>query len=433
MVSTLPPPLPPAPPTAAPAPPHPGAGPLAYADFRWLCLTQLATGLRMPMTFMTQTWYVASVAPEERKVLLLGLLATLNGIAFLSYILFGGAFADRYPRRQTLYIAHGVAFVGAIATGLMLLLPGASEGAGAWLPFFLVTFALFGVINAQDLPARTAMVTDVVPASMLTRAATLFQLAFAITMVGAGLLAGVLIERLGFAAAYLVASTWHVVILFALWRMRVAGSVADPEAGSQSVIENVREGWRYLQTNAAVRWTVLVTWVGVSAGVAVMGILVAAWIAEVLDLDAAGWGVLQMGWGLGGVLGATILASRGEYGRKGLLFLGVTLLFGLCILAFGLSRVFILAWVFNMLAGASFQTMRVLGISIIQSAVPNRLLGRVMGLLLLAMGIAQGSGLLFGVIGQAIGLELLFPVAGIGVIALALGVFAAQPPLRRLD
>ena len=69
----------------------------------------------------------------------------------------------------------------------------------------------------------------------------------------------------------------------------------------------------------------------------------------------------------------------------------------------------------------------------IQSAVPNRLLGRVMGLLLLAMGIAQGSGLLFGVIGQAIGLELLFPVAGIGVIALALGVFAAQPPLRRLD
>jgi len=419
---------------AAPSLPRAGrGGPLANPDFRWLCLTQLATGLRMPMTFMTQTWYVASAAPESRKVLLLGLLATLNGIAFLSYVLFGGAFADRFPRRLTLYIAHGVAFTAAATTGLLLLLPGASEGQGAWLPFFMVTFSLFGVINAQDLPARTAMIRDVVLPSNLTSAVTIFQLAFAVTMVGAGLLAGFLIERLGFAPAYLVASSWHLVILFALWRMRLVETAADPEASSQSVIANVREGWRHLETDAAVRWTILVTWVGVAAGVSVMGILVAAWVSEVLDLDAQGWGWLQMGWGLGGALGAATLASRGEYGRKGLLFLGVTLLFGACVLGFGLSRAVVVAWLFNAMAGGAFQLMRVLGIAIVQSSVPNRLLGRVMGLLILAQGIAQASGLLFGTLGQAIGLELLFPLAGVGVMALALGVFAAQKPLRHLN
>ncbi|MEZ4501370.1 MAG: MFS transporter [Dehalococcoidia bacterium] len=424
------------PPSAVAAPPLPRTGrggPLANPDFRWLCLTQLATGLRMPMTFMTQTWYVASAAPESRRVLLLGLLATLNGLAFLSYVLFGGAFADRYPRRLTLYVAHGGAFAAAATTGLLLMMPGASEGSGAWLPFFMVTFALFGVINAQDLPARTAMIRDVVLPTNLTRAVTIFQLCFAMTMVGAGLLAGTLIERLGFAPAYLVASSWHLVILFALWRMRLVETAADPGASGQSVLANVREGWHHLDTDAAVRWTILVTWVGVAAGVSVMGILVAAWVSDVLELDAQGWGWLQMGWGLGGALGAALLAWRGEYGRKGLLFLGLTFVFGLCVLGFGLSRAVVLAWLFNALAGGAFQLMRVLGIAIVQSSVPNRLLGRVMGLLILAQGIAQGSGLLFGSLGQAIGLELMFPLAGIGIMLLALSVFAAQEPLRRLN
>ena len=78
---------------------------------------QLATGLRMPMLFFTQTWYVTINAPESQRTLLIGLLSTTRGLAFLAYILFGGALADRFPRRTTLLVAHAFGFVSVVAPG----------------------------------------------------------------------------------------------------------------------------------------------------------------------------------------------------------------------------------------------------------------------------------------------------------------------------
>ena len=96
------------------------------------------------MLFITQAWYVTVVAPEGQRVLLLGLLASLRGGAFLAYILFGGALADRYPRRTMVIVAHVLGFAGTVATGALLFLPGAAEGEGLWLPGMFVAFTTFG-------------------------------------------------------------------------------------------------------------------------------------------------------------------------------------------------------------------------------------------------------------------------------------------------
>ncbi len=71
---------------AAPGP----LAPLGLHDFRLLFLMQLVSGIRWPMQIFAQSWYVNTVAPEDQR-LLLGLLSTLQGLAYLGYILFGGA------------------------------------------------------------------------------------------------------------------------------------------------------------------------------------------------------------------------------------------------------------------------------------------------------------------------------------------------------
>jgi len=117
----------------------------------------------------------------------------------------------------------------------------------------------------------------------------------------------------------------------------------------------------------------------------------------------------------------------------GLWFLGAAALMGVGVLGFGLSRWVAAAFIFNGIVGMAYQFVLTLGVTIVQRQVPNRLLGRVMGLLLLAGGLMQIAGLIVGVIAQAIGLELVYPAAGVLMLVYVALMFLRQRPLRQLD
>ena len=407
--------------------------PLGLRDFRLLCVTQLATGLRSSLLWVSQIWYVTLVAPEDQQLLVLGLFATLRGITFLLYIVFGGAFADRYPRRTTLVVAHTLAFAVVVLTGALLLLPSAAEGGGAWLWLMLALFATAEVIYAQDLPTRTAMIADIVPASMFTSAVNLFEMQLAISFLAGSAVAGLAIDGLGFGVTYMLAGLGHVaVIAIVLW-MRAGGTAADPDAAHESVVQNVRGGIGYLRDDPVVRWIVLATWIVSALGLSVLGALNGAFARDVLDMDATTFGILIVFWGVGGVVASGALMLRAEYGHKGLIFLGSTVMLGVGVLGLGLSREALPAFLFLGLIGGTYQVFRIVGIAAVENIVPNRLLGRVMALLLLAMGVSHTVGLAVGAIGQSVGLTVIYPAAGLAVLFFALAIGAAQKPLRTLD
>src|SRR5690606_9767556 len=128
---------------------------------------------------------------------------------------------------------------------------------------------------------------------------------------------GLAIERLGFATTYLASGVGHVVVLAAALAMRAPSAAADPEARGEAVLQNLRAGFAVLRDDPVVRWTVYLTWLVLAAGLSVMGILIAAWVRDVLGLDAAGWGWMALFWGLGGITASSWLVWRGEYRHKG--------------------------------------------------------------------------------------------------------------------
>ena len=289
------------------------------------------------------------------------------------------------------------------------------------------------LINAQDMPTRSAMIADTVPPAIVTSAVTLFHMALAITLLLGAPVTGWVVDHLGFAVSYLIASSGHVAVLVVIARMRAGRKAADPDARMESVRSNMREGLRYLRQDAAVRWIVILTWAVFTAGISVMGLLIAAWVDDILALGATGWGLMMVTWGAGGVLVSATLTARGEYGHKGPLFLAAALGFGLTVIGFGLSRSLAAAFFFNGVAGGMHQLLLIVSIASLQNVVPNRLLGRVLALLLLAQGTAQVAGLGVGAIGQLVGLELLYPAAGLVVVLITVAAAASQRPLRALD
>lgn len=404
---------------------------LQHRDFKLLLVMQMASSMRQPTLFITQAWYVNTVAPESQRVVLLGLLAALRGVLFLSYVLFGGTFADRFPRARVLVVSHTVGLASILLVGGLLLIPTVADGDGPWLWVMLGLFASFGLMTAQDQPTRTAMVRDSVPEHLLSKAITQHQMVMSFGVVAAPL-AGWSIDSIGFGVTYLMAGLGHVVVLIALRGIstRVA---SDPGASQESVLKNLSDGVQVLRENPVVRWTVFTNWAVTALGMSVMGILVANWVSDILELDALGWGILVVTWGTGGVVGSTWLSWRGDVRHMGWWFLGAGALMGIGVTSFGLSRIVLMAFFFNAMVGMSYQLILTWGVTIVQRQVPNRLLGRVTGLLLLAGGLMQIAGLGMGLLAKAIGIEMVYPLAGIAIVVYIAFVARQQKPLRQLD
>ncbi|MDA1004767.1 MAG: MFS transporter [Chloroflexi bacterium] len=399
-------------------------------DFRLLLAIQVAAGLRGPLLWFAQAWYVNDAAADGRRVLLLGVLATVNGTAFLGWSLFGGALADRYPRRTMLMASHLAGAACVTVTAAVLLLPGV--GGGGWFFIILPLFATYGLMNAQDLPARTSLVADLVPDRLVITAVTVNWLVLAIVMLIANYLGGVLVQRLGFGLTYALGIAPHLVIVLLLSRLELANVAADAEASGRSLLRNVHDGFAYLRRDPAVRWTVLVMWVSVTGAVNVLWTLGAWWMDEVLGVDPTGWSVLTVFWSIGMVAASALLFAQGDYRSKGRRYLVAALTYAAAVLVYAVSRSVLLTGAALLVAGFAFQNQQTIATAILQTVVPRNLLGRVTALLFLSQGLAQTLGLGFGALGQFMGLQAMFPAIGLSMVAIAIAVLLMQQPLRRL-
>ncbi|MCA9850634.1 MAG: MFS transporter [Dehalococcoidia bacterium] len=409
------------------------AGALDQPGFRVLILTQMVMGLAQPLLFFTQGWYVNEAAPEGDRTVYLGLLGASRGFVFLLYVTVGGALADRFPRIRILRASHLLAVAMILVIDALLWVPSVGSGEGAALPLMIALFASFGLITAQDLPTRTSMAREAVPDHLARGAIALFQLAMASMLLFAAPFAGWAIEHLGIPATYLIAAVGPAMVFALTFRLPRSVIAADPDASSMSVVANIRDGLRVFREQPAVRWAVFLTWAATTAGISVLGILVAAWVSEVLEEGASGWSTLSLFWAIGSITSSLFITAGGLSRYRGATFLALTLLFGLGVLGFSLSREMWIACAFYTVAGLAFMGQNIVGLSIVQALVPNRYLGRVTGLLMLGQGLMQVSALAVGILARAIGMEVVYVAAGIVILVAVAWVALTQRELRTLD
>jgi hypothetical protein len=107
--------------------------------------------------------------------------------------------------------------------------------------------------------------------------------------------------------------------------------------------------------------------------------------------------------------------------------------FGLAIFALGMTRWLPGAAIAFFTLGLLMVLTQVNGTTILQSAVSNQYMGRVMSLMLLGQGISQLGALPMGVLAQAVGLETVVPALGLVSAGLVVLLALLLPAIRRLD
>ena len=337
-----------------------------------------------------------------------------------------GYISDRVVRSRML--AAAALFRTAIACGLALIALG---GVSAVWPVFLLV-GLSGIALSIEVPATQGLITDTVPRTSAMNAVTLHSTGARTVGALGSLIGGIVIKSFGVPAALFGGCALFLVGAVYLFFMPAprAATRAMGKVGARVFIESAR-GLASLIRIPVVRALLLATVVVEIFGFAYYSLL-PGFARGVLGLDAAGLGTLTMMSGFGSVAGVIILSSLGDFKRKGLLIIGVTVGYGLTLIAFAASGVFPASLVLITGVGAMAACFDAMQWTTLQQHVPDEQRGQVIGGWVFAIGFGWVGPLILGAIGELLGVQWALAGAGVVVALAGLAAYVAPAGLRKV-
>jgi predicted MFS family arabinose efflux permease len=152
---------------------------------------------------------------------------------------------------------------------------------------------------------------------------------------------------------------------------------------------------------------------------------------EVLHVDSEGLGILYSSQGVGAVIGTFVIASMGNFARKGLLLSIAVVGLATMIALYSQVTVFLLAIPALALGTCCFMTYQTMNQTIIQTITPDDYRGRVMGLMLMNNGLTPLGTLIFGAVAEVYGVSTAMMTAGLCGLVTVIFILVRFPAIRR--
>lgn len=364
-----------------------------------------------------------------RDPLSLGAVGLAEALPFVTFALFGGHVADARDRRR---VSLTVLYV-MVAVSACLLLFSLEHGAlGVARHKFAIYSAIvtLGVCRSFLQPARAALNAELLPPSLYAKAIAIRTSFFQLAMFAGPAGGGLLYAAVGPHGAYLCAGLLLVAAWLAMYRVPKDRPTQTLKSGL-SVTRSIREGFSYLASDRLLLSALLLDLFGVLFGGATA--LLPVFANEILAVGSRGFGMLRAAPAVGALAGSIFLASRPPLRRAGPTLLVSTAAFGLAMVAFALSKSFLLSLGLLAISGALDMVSIVVRSTLLQLRVPGRLLGRVASINQIFIGSSNEIGAFeSGVAARLLGV-IPSVVFGGGMTLLVTGASAwLGPELRRL-
>ena len=343
------------------------------ADYRRLWFGLGVSNIGQQMTAVTVAVQVFRITGSSFAVGLVGAFALVPLVVFGLY---GGAVADVIDRRLLMFWSS----LGLASLSVVLYVQAVTHVDSVWLLYLVVSAqsALFAINN----PARSAAIPRLVGPELLPAANALQQVTFNLGFTTGPLLAGGLIAWVGIGASYAVDVVTFTAALYAVLRLPPIpplGAVPGRRAGFASVLE----GLRFLRGRRDVLMTFLVD---INAMVFGMPRALFPAVAGLFYAGGAGTvGLLSAAPAFGAMLGAAFSGGLSRVRRQGLAVLVAVAVWGLAIAGFGFSRVLWVGVLLLAVAGAADMVSAVFRTTILQTATPDALRGRLQGVFIVVV------------------------------------------------
>ncbi|PQZ96181.1 MFS transporter [Arthrobacter sp. MYb227] len=368
-----------------------------------------------------------------------GLLGAFALVPLVLTGLYGGSIADAHDRRRVALISALVLW-GATAAIAAQAWMGVNN---VWVLYGLV--AIHSAAGGINQPVRGAIIPAIVGLKLLPAANSLNMVTFGIAQMVGPLLGGILVAQIGFGWTYGIdvltytAAVWSVYMLPSL----PADKKAAP-AGFRSVIE----GFRFLGTQPNVRMTFLIDMAAMV--LAAPRALLPAIGAVLIGGGEMTMGLLLAATALGAFLAGLFSGPLGRIHRQGVAVFICVSAWGASIAGFGVVVMLaagnpmpadgnVSAWIWPAaacmaIAGVADAISSVFRTTILQTATPDHLRGRLQGVFIVVVAGGPRLGeMLSGSVAQGIGEGKTLLLGGIACILAAALLMRFQPGFLRYD
>ncbi|CAN5370062.1 MFS transporter [soil metagenome] len=311
----------------------------------------------------------------------LGLIGLAQFLPAFLLAIPAGYVADRRARQAILQVTLSLrAFI------LVVLTIASYHGAINREALFVFA-ALVGSLRAFEMPAHSALLSQTVPASLLSRAVAWSASATQGAIIVGPAIGGYALV-VGSDAAYGLAAIFGIAASLFMRRVHLPPPVQAA---------NATRGWRFMlgglgfiRSKPAILGAVSLDMVAVLFGGA--SAMLPVFARDILHTSSAGFGLLRAAEGVGAVLVALTLARRPFAHHVGRIMFAAVTTFGVAIVVFAQSHWFVLSWVALFVMGGADMVSVVIRQSLIQLDTPDAMRGRVSAVNSLFVGTSNQLG-----------------------------------------
>ena len=375
----------------------------------------------MNMQMMARSWYVYELSKtpgtNDGSVTMLGAVALANGLPMLALSLFGGVLADRVPKKQVLIVGQIMSTIITVGVAMSITLGSIS----VW--HLLIASFLQGIVMALMMPARQAIIPELVGANMITNAVALNGAAMNLLRLMGPALAGFLIALWDIEGVYYIMAVLYGTGVFMLMGLPLSGAVALRGSG---LFRQVGEGLTYVRRNNAILMLLIFSLFSFVLSMPYMFLLPAftdtiltvdpsrltfftslpmvGTLFETLDESSARQGLLISISGIGALVGSVFVATM-EDKKRGFWLLISMFVMALSLIVFSFTNSYLIAFIVFIPLGFAQAGRMALSNTLAQAYSDDEHRGRVMSIYMLNWAMTNFGVFFVGVLADVVGTQ----------------------------
>jgi MFS family permease len=395
---------------------------LKYRNFALLWSGLLISIVGTQMQQWALFWHISQLSKNPIAVSVVG---GVRFAAVLCFSLIGGLVADRYNRRTILFFTQSVSTLVAVALGLLTL----TGRIQLWHIYVLT--AIQAVAMAFDLPARQALMPNLVPRDILPSAFSMQSIAFNTGSIVGPAASGIVIGYLGQDAVYFINAATFLAVILALILLRdVPQHQAETKTGLRAALIDIRVGIRFIRDQPLIMSTMFLDFLATFFSSA--NTLLPYFAQNVLHVGEVAYGWLAAAQSTGAVVVGLVVSQYNQIRRQGVLLLGAVMVFGTATILFGVTRLYVLVFLALALMGAADSVSTIIRNTVRQMLTPDSLRGRMTGInQIFFMGGPQLGEVEAGAVAQYFGVPFAIISGGIGTLLGVWLIVSKWPELIR--
>ena len=369
------------------------------------CLSLIGTWMQKTAV----SWVVYTIT---HSAFMLGVTVFATQFPQFLFSLLGGIASDRYNRYKVLLLTQVLSMVQAVLVTVLVF----SNHYTVWQ--ILTLSVILGIINGFDTPARQPLVHEMITnKAELPNALALNSSMNNLARLIGPALSGIVLVKFGAGTCFLLNAVSFLAVIISLLLMKLPPYT--PLVAKKKVVRELEEGFVYVK-NTPVIGVLLLMLLCMSLFVLPYSTLLPVFAKTVFKGNAATFGYINSFIGLGAMCGAIFLASAKQGADLKFVLFVNTIIFGICLILFSHAAHFAVAMIFAVVIGFGTMSQSTICNTIVQVNSAQNMRGRVISLLLMALGVLPIGGLLVGAVGERIGAPNALLCQGIAAIIIAI-------------